>query len=63
MSIFSRMFIYYLIVFVVWSVLSMITGKDLSLPLYIFIPLVLLVWGLAYYQTKREQSKVNTGER
>lgn len=60
MSTFGRMFIYYAAVFVVWSVASMITGKDLSLPLYIFIPLVAVIWGLAYYQTKRKRNKVNS---
>ncbi|WP_150269411.1 hypothetical protein [Paenibacillus tepidiphilus] len=63
MSTFGRMFIYYSAVLVVWSVASMITGKDLSLPLYIFIPLVAVIWGLAYFQTKRKRNKVNSGER
>lgn len=55
MSAFGRGLLYYIIVVVIWSLASMLSGRDLSLPWYLFFPLVIVTLGLAYYQTKRKK--------
>lgn len=56
MKTFGRGVLYSIIVVAVLLMISFIIGDTVTLPWYVFIPLVLIVWGLAFYQSSRERS-------
>ncbi|AIQ29846.1 MULTISPECIES: hypothetical protein [Paenibacillus] len=54
MRTFGRGMLYSIIVVVILLAISFIIGDTVTLPWFVFIPLVLLVWGLAFYQSRNE---------
>lgn len=46
--------LYSIIVVVILLSISFVIGDTVTLPWFVFIPLVLLVWGLAFYQSSNE---------
>ncbi|WP_167347600.1 hypothetical protein [Paenibacillus ihuae] len=55
MKTFGRGMLYSIIVIVILLAISFFIGETVTLPWYVFIPLVLIVWGIAFYQTKKER--------
>lgn len=54
MKTFGRGMLYSIIVVVILLSISFVIGDTVTLPWFVFIPLVLLVWGLAFYQSSNE---------
>lgn len=54
MKTFGRGMLYSIIVVVILLAISFMTGETVTLPWFVFIPLVLIVWGIAFYQSKNE---------
>lgn len=57
MKTFGRGMLYSIIVVAVLLIISFLIGDTVTLPWFVFIPLVILVWGLAFYQSKAERSR------
>ncbi|ULO09507.1 hypothetical protein H1230_12450 [Paenibacillus sp. 19GGS1-52] len=58
MKTFGRGMLYSIILIVILLVISFLIGDVITLPWYVFIPLVFLVWGLAFYQSKKEKGNM-----
>ncbi len=54
---FGRGMLYSIIVVAILLVISFVIGETVYLPWYIFIPLLILMWGLAFYQSSRERER------
>ncbi|WNS45377.1 hypothetical protein [Paenibacillus sp. MMS20-IR301] len=54
MKTFGRGMLYSIIVVVILLAISFVIGKTITLPWFVFIPLVVLVWGIAFYQSNNE---------
>ncbi|AIQ58563.1 hypothetical protein [Paenibacillus borealis] len=54
MRTFGRGMLYSIIVVVILLAISFIIGDTVTLPWFVFIPLVLLVWELAFCQSRNE---------
>lgn len=57
MKTFGRGVLYSIIAITVLLHISMITWETITLAWYIFLPLVVLIWGLKFYQSSRESGK------
>ncbi len=57
MRTFGRGMLYSIIAVAVLLVISFVIGETIYLPWYIFIPLLILIWGLAFYQSSRERAR------
>ncbi|UQZ35544.1 hypothetical protein C2I18_19670 [Paenibacillus sp. PK3_47] len=57
MKTFGRGMLYSIIAIVILLAISFVIGETITLPWYVFIPLVVLVWGLAFYQSSKEREQ------